>query len=145
MGFMVILLSTGTALANAHSGSLCNANAADAPSIVYTQFGVHNISSVARAVVCGGVTDGTVTSVTITVYDRDPAADVSCTVLLEDAAGGAVFATTLASSGFSSAPITLSTGLPAFAGFIELQCSIPPANATNGVSHVTSYSIGDSL
>lgn len=141
----VALLSLGTASANVHSGTECNPGPAEVGVIDYSRFGVHNNSTTPRLVLCPGVTDGTVSAVSITVYDRDPNVDVSCLVQLMNPDGGVLFSTTLSTSGFSSGPLVLSTGTAPVAGVIVLQCLIPAFNAINGASHVTSYTISDSL
>jgi hypothetical protein len=142
---VAVLVSVKTASANVHSGTLCNPVPGDVGSIGYSQFGVHNISTVPRTVFCSAVTDGTVSALSITVYDRDPNVNVDCLVRLMNPDGGVIFSTTLSTSGFSSAPMVLTTATPVVAGVLVLQCSIPANNTTNGASHVTSYTVADSL
>lgn len=143
-GVVTVMIANAPVHAGVHSATLCSANNTEAGSISYSQLGLTNLSTGIRTVICGGVTDGTATSLSLTVYDRDPVNNVVCTVFLSTADGATLFTTSLSSSGFASDAMTLSTALPGVAGVLVLQCMIPPRNTSNGMSHLVTYEISDS-
>jgi len=129
-----------------YHGSLCNPETlASVSNVGYSQFGIHNLSRLSPAVVhCGGVHDplSPITAVTVTVYDRHPLADVSCTLVLIDLFGGTLFTDTQLSVRAQSSFQQLEFLPGMAAATIVLQCSIPPLAPNSGeASHVTTYSV----
>lgn len=143
VGFVTVL-SARAASAEVYSGTLCNASAADVPSMNYNQFGIFNVSTAARTALCGGATGGNITGVSATVYDRSVADNVRCTLFITNEAGGTLFSQTVVSAGFSSGPINLVFAPPPISGVVHLECVLPANHPTNGPSVVTSYTIKDS-
>jgi hypothetical protein len=68
-------------------------------------------------------------------------------MILINTAGAPLFTTTVVTSGFASGPMGLNFPLPPAisGGGVVLQCLLPAAHPTNGVSVVTTYTINDSL
>lgn len=124
-----------------YHGSLCNAAAAD--QVNYNQYGAHNSSSSASAFVnCGTAPSilSTIRTVSVIVYDRDPDSNVTCTVVLADIFGTALWSGTGFSSGSGANFQVLNFNPNVSTHTINLQCSIPPATS-EGLSHVTSYRV----
>lgn len=83
----------------------------------------------------------TVQTVTVTVYDRNPSADVSCTVYGIGLDGNVGWSTRLSSSGSKGGPYFLRATVNRLTiGTLHMTCTIPPATSS-GVSHVTSYRV----
>jgi hypothetical protein len=135
------LLSAGTASADTFSGTQCNVNNSN-PNAGYNLFGIHNLStSSAMFVDCSAVTRAPVHSVSFTGYDRSPTDDVNCRVALLNAAGQVVFSANIATTGFSTGPMTATASVPGVSAGLVLECSIPAFNAQNGASHITTYTV----
>jgi hypothetical protein len=129
-----------------YHGSLCNpATFASVNNIGYSQFGAHNESRLSPALVhCGGVHDplNPITAVTVTVYDRHPAEEVTCTLVLVDLFGGTLFTETQSSVRAQSSFQQLEFSPGVAAATITLQCSIPQISpVSNEVSHLTTYTV----
>lgn|GEM_PF-4997238 len=129
-----------------YHGNFCTPNKSAINTIERSQWGVYNTSNGSIATVeCpfdlpfnGSLV---VNNVWATVYDRDPNADVTCTLTGVDMAGNTLWSRTSSSSGsgethqflsFSPSSTTLGT--------MNMICSIPPATSS-GVSHVTTYRV----
>jgi hypothetical protein len=111
--------------------------------VLYDQRGIANLSSVSPLVVaCGGAiwTGPLINRVSVIVYDRNPVADVVCTLVLVDRFG-ASFSTSSASSSGSQADFQELRFAPGVrTDTMSLQCTIPAATAS-GVSHLTTYRV----
>lgn len=138
--FAAALLSTATASADTFSGNQCTVNSAN-QTAAYNFFGIHNEGSSALETLCPAATRTAVHSVAITTYDRSPTDDVRCLVAVTNSAGQFLFSASPATTGFGTTPITLTSSVPSISGALVMRCSIPAANAQNGFSHVTSYSV----
>jgi len=137
--FAITLLSTA-ASADTFSGTTCNADNAN-PSAGYNFFGIRNGGSAALDVSCPAVTRGAVHSVSVTGYDRSPTDDLRCQIAMINSGGQIVFSANVSTTGFATAPITATASVPSINAGLVLRCSIPAANAQNGQSHVTSYTV----
>jgi hypothetical protein len=147
-GILAAGLATTTAAwaaNNGYHGSLCSpVTSADAGKLKFNGWGVANISTSVANVVCGAspTVSSNVTKVEVVVYDRDPAADVCCSIHIQKATGPVIASADRCSGGFGDAPQTLSYSPPVNAvGTLSMVCSIPPENPVNGASHVTSYRV----
>jgi hypothetical protein len=148
LGILAAGIATTTAAwaaNNGYHGSLCNpALPADAGKLKYDKWGVRNIESSVATVTCGALptVSSNVTKVEVVVYDRDPDADVCCSVFIQKAAGNVLASVDKCSAGFGSLHQTLSYTLPAnVVGTMSMVCSIPAKNPENGTSHVMSYRV----
>jgi hypothetical protein len=149
LGILTAGLATTTAVwaaNNGYHGSLCTpTTSTDAGNLKFDKFGVRNIDdSAAASVVCGALptVSSNVTKVEVVVYDRDPAADVCCTIYIQKAAGNTIASAMKCSAGFGSLPQTLSYSPPVnVIETMSMTCLIPPKNAANGTSHVMSYRV----
>jgi hypothetical protein len=148
LGILAAGIATTTAAwaaNNGYHGSLCNPVwPADVEKLKYDKLGVSNISPDKVALItCGALptVSSNVNKVEAFVYDKDPAADICCTVSIQKLDGDIIASAKKCSSGFGSLSQTLSYGLPANAvGTMSMVCSIPPENA-NGTSRVMSYRV----
>lgn len=143
-GAICCLLSTGAVAADRmFAGSYCQPRVAT-DDVEYDHFGVVNVGAAAAAVECpfwlpfqGGLT---VKGVDITVYDRHPSANVSCTVQIIAIEGNVVHSRTVSTSGsgalhkFLIANFNNASAL----GTLHMSCTIPP-NSGGNFSHVTTY------
>lgn len=94
-------------------------------------------------VICPFVKDSTsITSGSVTVYDRHPSADVTCQMITEfnNSSGTFFNFANVSSSGFGSAPQVLSFGALPGNQYYYATCAIPPISSGN-VSHVASFTI----
>ena len=129
-----------------YHGSLCNPAGLDNVTIVgYSQWGAHNESRFSPALVhCGGAHDplNPITTVTVTVYDRHPGEEVTCTLVLVDLFGSTLFTETLSSVRAQSSSQQLEFSPGVAAATFSLECSIPPVAPLSGeLSIVTTYSV----
>jgi hypothetical protein len=139
---LVALLSAHTASAENFSGVLCNPDGPSTAAARYGQFGVHNLSTTARLLVsCGGVTEGRIATITVTVYDRSSTQDFAGTVFVTDTTGNALFSAGLVTSGNAPGPMTRVFRVPLLTGVVVIDAVLP--NAATGFSHLTSYTIVD--
>jgi hypothetical protein len=110
----------------------------------YNQFGPYNPGSSGLTVECLFHLDFSLAlrmiDVFVLVYDRNPSANVSCTVRGITLDGSTIWARTLSSSGsgVNRQSLQLSPVYMATAGFLHMTCNIPSATDA-GVSHVTTY------
>jgi hypothetical protein len=149
LGILAAGIATTTAAwaaDNGYHGSLCNPfSLHHVDKLKYDKWGVRNISTTSEAIVtCGAspAVSSNVTKVEVVVYDRDPAADVCCSIYIQKAAGSIITSTEKCSSGFGSAAQTLTYSPPVNAvQTMSMVCTIPPTNAANGDSHVVSYRV----
>jgi len=140
-----------TAGRSALSGAACSANNPAQASCIWhdAMWGLHNACSYGVTVVCPvpehqnwpwGQVIGE--SLTVEVYDRDPANNISCT-FYKVLAGGGVDYRARSTSGYGSGMMTMDFGMD----FIwtadgvanTLVCWIPAHNAANGDSHLVDY------
>jgi len=94
---------------------------------------------------CPFVKDSTsVTSGTVTVYDRNPSIDVSCSIITEfnNASGNFFNFASVTSSGFGSAPQVLGFGAIPGNEYYYASCSVPRISAGN-FSHVASFVVNE--
>ena len=112
--------------------------------VEYDHFGVVNVGAAVANVECpfwlpfqGNMT---VRGVDITVYDRHPSVNVSCTVQIITIEGNVSASRTVTTSGsgaFHKFLITNFNGAQAL-GTLHMSCTIPPNNGS-GFSHLTTY------
>jgi hypothetical protein len=146
LGLFLACASSGHAGDVNYHGSLCNPVALNNVTIVgYSQWGAHNASRFSPALVlCGGAHDplSLITAVTVTVYDRHPTEEVTCTLVLVDLSGVALFTETQSSTRAQSVSQQLEFSPGMTASTIALQCSIPPVAPLSGeLSIVTTYTV----
>jgi hypothetical protein len=121
-----------------------NADATPSGTAVYTQFGVHNSSGSNKLTVgcsLSFTSQQLFTQLDMTVYDRNPNSDISCTLNGVDTNGNVVagFPITRNSSGSGAASMPLSfTGQSSQLFGANLICVIPPASLGN-LSHIATY------
>ena len=124
-------------------GSLCNPEfPSDVSKLEYGQFGIDNSSASTAFVSCGAGTAilATINTVEIETYDRNPSTDVSCTLVLTDVFGQALFSQTKSTTSFGPSPKLLSYNPGVGTHTVNIDCSLP-ANSGGNVSHVTTYRI----
>jgi hypothetical protein len=144
LGLLFAFAASGSAADTVYHGSLCNpVQEGVSPGLFTNQWGIANLSDSSSLFVnCGGVIPilATINTVEVEVYDRNPSADVACTLLLVDIFGVALSTSTAFSSG-SQVSAQLLRFTPGVATHtINLQCSIPVATAS-GFSHLTTYRV----
>lgn len=127
-----------------YAASFCKAPVDFQDVIDYNFFGVHNLSADPAVVECPFVIPFSgaliVKEVDVTVYDRHPSANVSCTVRGIAIDGKVAWTGTKASSGSgASAQFLVFKPNKATLGTLHMSCSIPGNNPSLGVSHVTTY------
>jgi hypothetical protein len=129
-----------------YHGNFCAANRSYINTIERTQWGVHNTSNGSTASVQCPFdlpfnASLRVNSVWATVYDRNPNANVSCTLTGVGLDGNTLWSRTSSSSGSGATHQFLSFSPPStFIATMNMVCSIPPATSS-GVSHVTTYRV----
>jgi hypothetical protein len=138
------LVSSASAVESGYSGTLCNPSAnSEVSKLVYSQFGVHNVAGSTAGVLCGAnpPVGADVNRIQATVYDRNPATDVCCTMMVLNA-DGLVIASSAPCSGGSGAASQLLSYIPPVntAGSVALSCSIPAVSGGN-LSHLTTYRV----
>ncbi len=127
-----------------YHGNFCVPNQGDVGKIQRNQYGVHNTSSSTAAIVQCPFNlpfnaSLRVTGVYLTVYDRNPNLNVSCTLVGVGLEGNTVWSRTASTSGSSASHTFLSLIPPSqFIATMNMTCSVPPSTAS-GVSHVTTY------
>jgi hypothetical protein len=130
---------------NGYHGSLCTpAWPDDVGRVAFNRWGVSNLSDDESLVACGAspAVSSNVTKVEVVVYDKQPAADVCCTIYIQDAAGEIITSAKKCSAGFGNSAQTLSYSPPVnTVGTLSMLCSIPAKSPVNGVSRVTSYRV----
>ena len=124
-------------------GALCNPRRdVDIARAEYSSYGVHNVSGSEPALVqCGAQvrTEIARTRFYAAVYDRHDTQDVCCTgyVQREDT-GDIAVSGQFCSDNFDSEAKFIDVVLPVtVSGVYSIDCSIPPAHPSNGLSHVT--------
>lgn len=129
-----------------YQGNFCSPNRTSVSLIERGQYGVHNTSSTSTASVQCPFTlpfDASlrVKNVYVTIYDRNPNANVSCTLTGVGLEGSTIWSVTAASSGSGATHQFLTLTPPsAFVATMNMSCSIPPST-NSGVSHVTTYRV----
>jgi hypothetical protein len=129
-----------------YHGNFCVPNQSDINKIDRNQWGVRNTSTSSSAVVQCPFNlpfnaNLRIDSVWVTVYDRGPNQDISCTLFGVDLAGTTLWSLTSASSGSSTGHQFLSFDPPnSFTHTINMTCSLPPGvNSGAGASHISTY------
>ena len=147
MGLSAAFCSSVLAADEMYHGNFCTPNRDHVNRIERNQWGVHNTSSSTTAVVQCPFNvpfrgDLKVNNVTVAVYDRNPSADVSCTLTGVAIEGNTIWSTTRSSSGSQAGHQFLIFQPPNsnLLGTLNMSCSIPPSTSS-GVSHVTTYRI----
>jgi hypothetical protein len=141
-----IAVAAGTASAahNGYSGTLCNPiNSTEDAKIGYSQFGVQNNASSTASVECGGLPNvgSDIFNVQATVYDRNAATNLCCTMRVLNNDGLFLASSTPCTVGSGAASMLLNWVPPVnAAGSFDMGCTIPP-NQAGSVSHVTTYRI----
>jgi hypothetical protein len=141
----MLCISTSTRAADVmYGGNFCTPVLNDLDKIEHgNQFGVHNVAPSPATVQCPFVIafSGalTVKEIDVTVYDRDPSSNVTCTVR-GLAIDGALIWSRTRSSGGSGAPAQFIVFRPNLAtlGTLNMTCTIPGATS-QGLSHLTTY------
>ncbi len=125
-------------------GNFCAPNRDHLSRIERNQWGVHNTSSSTTAFVqCPFQApfrgDLKVNKVEAWVYDRNPSADVSCTLTGVGIDGATIWSITKSSSGSKEQSQFLSFQPNSnLVGTLNMSCSLPPST-NSGVSHITTY------
>lgn len=129
-----------------YHGNFCVPNQSDINKIGRNQWGVRNTSTSSSAVVeCpfnlpfnGSLR---VNSVWVTVYDRSPSQNVSCTLIGVNESGTTLWSSTSSSTGSSAESMFLSFYPPnSFTHTMNMTCSLPPGiNSGSGASHISTY------
>jgi hypothetical protein len=144
LGLFIACAASGYAADVVYHGSLCNPVQEQVGQVFYNQWGIANLSNAAPLfVACGGATPilATITTVEVEVYDRNPTADVVCTLVLVDIFGAPIGSPLNASSSGSQVPAQLLRFTPGLGTHtIVLQCSLP-AVTSSGASHLTTYRV----
>jgi hypothetical protein len=143
LGLFFVFASSSNAADVIYHGSLCNPVLEQAGQVFYNQFGIANLSSVSPLfVACGGAMPilATIHTVEVEVYDRNPGADVLCTLVLVDTVGNTISTSSLSSSGSQALNQLLRFNPGLGTHTFILQCSLPAAT-TSGVSHLTTYRV----
>lgn len=129
-----------------YHGNFCVPNQSDINKIDRNQWGVRNTSTTSSAVVQCPFNlpfnaSLRVNSVWVTVYDRNPTQNVSCTLVGVDLAGATLWSLTSSSSGSSAGYMSLPFYPPnSFTHTMNMTCSLPPGiNSGAGASHITTY------
>ncbi len=129
-----------------YHGNFCAPNRSYVNTIERNQYGVHNTSSSSAATVqCPFYLPFNaslrVNSVYVTVYDRNPSTNVSCTLTGVGLEGNTIWSSTKSSNGSGATHQFLSFSPPsAFVATMNMSCSIP-ASTSSGVSHITTYRV----
>ena len=147
MGLSATFCSSALATDELYHGNFCAPNRDHINRIERNQYGVHNTSSSTTAVVqcpfnVPFVGNLKINSVWVTVYDRNPNTNVSCTLMIVGLNGNIAWSNTKSSSGSQAGHQFLGFQPPnnSFLGTLNMSCSIPPSTNA-GVSHVTTYRI----
>lgn len=129
-----------------YHGNFCVPNQSDVSRIQRNQWGVHNTSSSNTASVqcpfnLPYSASLRVNNVYVTVYDRNPSLNVSCTLTGVGLEGNTVWSRSSSSSGSSTTHQFLSFSPPSmFVATMNMTCSIPPTTSPE-FSHVTTYRV----
>jgi hypothetical protein len=129
-----------------YHGNFCSPNRDFVNSIERNQWGVMNTSTSSSATVnCPFYLPFNasliVNSVYVTVYDRNPSTDVSCTLMGVGLEGSTIWSITKSSSGSGATHQLLGFSPPSsFIATMNMSCSIP-ASTSSGFSHVTTYRV----
>jgi hypothetical protein len=129
-----------------YGGNFCTPVIADLVFIEHNQqFGVHNVSTSTATVQCPFVNAFSgaliITEVDVTVYDRNPSADVSCTLRGIALDGTSVWEVTRSSTG--SGPghqLLVFRPNQRTLGTLNMTCAIPGVT-NSGLSHLTTYRV----
>ncbi len=147
MGVSATFCSSALAIDEMYHGNFCAADQDHINKIERSQYGVDNTSSSATAVVhcpfnVPYVGNLKISSVWVTVYDRNLSEDVSCTLMIVGVDGNTKWSNTQSTSGIQSAHQFLGFQPPNsnYLGTLNMSCSIPPSTEA-GVSHITMYRI----
>jgi hypothetical protein len=129
-----------------YHGNFCAPNKNSVNLIERNQFGVHNTSNGSTASVqCPFQLPFNaslrVTSVFLTVYDRNPSTNINCTLMGVGLEGSTIWTRTASSSGSGASHQFLSFTPPsAFVATMNMSCTLPAATPS-GVSHITTYRV----
>lgn len=131
-------------LGGLHAGTVCVPETNEAANIIYSGWGLENNSSATVNVHCGGGRhDATINMhrITVNVYDRTVTPnDFCCTArVLADDGTITQQSTKTCLPNWSSGIQTMSIGTVAAMGMLDLYCTIPKTDATNGHSVLASY------
>jgi hypothetical protein len=145
MGLLTAFSSSAQADDILYHGNFCTPMLTDINKIDHgSLYGVHNVSSSTGRVQCpfNNNYSGTyrVNDVWVTVYDRNPSTNVSCTLYGVGLDGNIIWQVSGSSSGSSALHqfIRLRPPQSGLLGTMNMTCSIP--GVTNaGLSHVTTY------
>jgi hypothetical protein len=143
LGFFFAFASSGYAADVVYHGSLCNPVQEQVGQVFYNNWGIANLSNASPLfVACGGATQilATINTVEAEVYDRNPTADVVCTLVLVDIFGAPISTDSRSSSGSEVSAQLLSFTPGRGTHTISLQCSLPAVTAS-GVSHLATYRV----
>lgn len=145
----VLALSNAQAVPTEHPGTFCVPATSNSSSVKYTQYGIQNTSTTtALSVHCPGpdyehnwLTNG---ATSVWVYDRTPAAnDLCCTSLVLGADGSTISQSAQVCAPQSGGAVqTLNFSQHGGYGAVDVSCTIPPKDATNGASFVTTFVTG---
>jgi len=145
MGLSAAFCSSALAADELYHGNFCTPNRDHVNKIDFGQYGVLNISSSNTAFVqcpfkLPFSANLKVTNLTVTVYDRNNSADVSCTLTAVAIDGNTIWSTSRSSSGAGQGHKFLVFQPPnsIVLGTLNMSCSIPPST-NSGPSHVTTY------
>ncbi len=138
------LITTASAEERGYAAALCNPNTTtDAGRIMYTVLGVETTGLSSANVSCGAapLVAADVTRIQATVYDRNPAADLCCNMMVKNTEGFGITSATRCSAG-SGNPAQVLTFIPPanVVGTVELACTIPAA-APTGASRIATYRV----
>ncbi len=145
MGLSAAFCSSALAADEMYHGNFCAPKRDHISRIERSQWGVKNSSSSTTAVVdcpfnVPFSANLKVTNLTVTVYDRNNSADVSCTLTAVAIDGNTIWSTSRSSSGAGQGHKFLVFQPPNsnVLGTLNMSCSIPPST-NSGPSHVTTY------
>jgi hypothetical protein len=145
MGFFAAFSSSAQAADILYHGNFCTPVLSDINKIEHgSLYGVHNVSSSTGRVQCpfNNNFSGTyrVNDVWVTVYDRNPSTNVSCTLYGVALNGNVIWQVSGSSSGSGALNqfIRLRPPQSGLLGTMNMTCSIPGVTS-NGLSHVTTY------
>lgn len=142
-GFLLAISAPAAAKDVLYHGNFCQPRFNYQNKIGYNQFGPHNNGTAAEKIECPFVLDFdgslTVNKVEVTVYDRNAAKEVICTVRGVSVAGETIFSKTQSTLGSSQAAQFLNFNLnESMLGTLHMECFLPPKQGS-ALSHVSTY------
>ena len=128
-----------------HSANYCQPQYAYSNHVAYNNYGVYNNGTVPEKVECpfslpfsGALT---VKTVYVTVYDRNNASDIQCTIRGIDMAGAQLWASTVSSSGSGSSFQFLTANInKSTIGTMHMACLVPGKQGS-AVSVISTYRV----